>query len=244
MSGHSHAKTIAHAKNITDQKRGQMFSKMARLITIAIKDGGPNLESNSKLKVAIERAKSFNMPNDNIERAIKQATGGAEGKTLTEFSFDAYGPGGIAIIIEGITDNRNRVLSDLKQILSQHGGKLAQEGSVRWMFEKKGVILVVLDEQPENWKQKEALELKVMEANAEDFSWQENMMEIVTASQDLQSVKSFLEKEGIAIKSASVDWTEKEEVPVSDQDKDLAEKLFNALDENNDVQDFSSNIKN
>jgi len=142
MSGHSHAKTIKHQKNITDQKRGQMFSKMARVISVAVKEGGPNPETNTKLRAAVEEAKKINMPKENVERAIKQATGGAEGTNLEEVVFEAYGPEGTAVIIEGITDNKNRTLGEIKQTLSQNSGKLAGEGSVRWMFERKGCITI------------------------------------------------------------------------------------------------------
>lgn len=244
MSGHSHAKTIAHAKNITDQKRGQVFSKMVRLITIAVKEGGANPENNSKLKVAIERAKSFNTPNDNIERAIKQASGGAEGKELNEFIFDAYGPAGIAMIIEGITDNKNRALGEIKQILSQYGGKLAQEGSVRWMFQRMGTITVLPEEQSEHWQNKESLELKAIEAGAQDFAWQDKSLELYLPVDILQSTKTSLEKDGLKINSATADWLAKEEIEISPDDKEKAEKLFLALDENNDVQDIYSNLKN
>lgn len=243
MSGHSHAKTIAHEKNITDQKRGQVFSKMVRLIAIAVKDGGANPENNSKLKVAIERAKSLNTPNDNIERAIKQASGGAEGKDLNEFVFDAYGPAGIAIIIEGITDNKNRALGEIKQILSQYGGKLAQEGSVRWMFQRLGTIAILPKEQSENWQNKESLELKAIEAGAQDFAWRDEFLELYLPVDILQSAKSGLEKDGLKINSATADWLAKEEISITPEDKEKAKKLFLALDENADVQDVYSNLK-
>ncbi|MBI4359448.1 MAG: YebC/PmpR family DNA-binding transcriptional regulator [Candidatus Nealsonbacteria bacterium] len=243
MSGHSHAKTIAHQKAITDQKRGQIFSKMVRLITIAVREGGPNVETNYKLKVAIERARSFNTPNDNIERAIKQAGGGLEGKELNEFLFEAYGPGGIALIIEGITDNKNRTLGEIKQILAQYGGKLAQEGSVRWLFERKGVIALILENQEGDWKNKETLELKAIEAGAQDFVWRDDLLEIHVPVDNLHSTKASLEKEGAKIDSASADWVAKDEFPIAETDQNLAEKLFSALDENSDVQDTYSNLK-
>ena len=137
MSGHSHAKTIKHAKNITDQKRGQVFSKMAKVISLAAKEGGPNPETNNKLRVAMEQAKEFNLPKENIERAIKQAAGGNEGANLAEVIFEAYGPGGVAMVIEGITENKNRTLNEIKQILTQYNGKLVGEGGVQWMFDRK-----------------------------------------------------------------------------------------------------------
>ena len=244
MSGHSHAKTIAHQKSISDQKRGQIFSKMARLIAIAVRDGGPNVETNYRLKIALERAKNFNMPNDNIERAIKSASGGLEGKSLNEFIFEAYGPGGIALLIEGITDNKNRVLLEIKQILSQRNGKLAQEGSVRWMFERKGVIVVLLDNQPEQWKNKEALELRIIEAGAQNLIWRPgNFLEVHVPIDSIQSIKEDFEKEGIRTESSSADWVAKDEIPVEESDIKQVEKLLSDLDENNDVQDIYSNLK-
>lgn len=243
MSGHSHAKTIAHQKAITDQKRGNTFSKMARLIAIAVREGGANIETSSKLKAAIERAKSFNMPNDNIERAIKQALGGQEGKNLNEFIFDAYGPGGIAVLIEGITDNKNRTLGEVKLIVSQHGGKLAQEGSVRWMFERKGVIIINPPDQTSELQNKEALELAAIEAGAQDLVWKEETLEIYTVADNLQTTKDALEKQGLKIDSATIDWLAKEEVPMDEAVKTQAEKLFESLNESNDVQDVYSNLK-
>ncbi|TSC75936.1 MAG: hypothetical protein G01um101430_106 [Parcubacteria group bacterium Gr01-1014_30] len=137
MSGHSHAKTVKRIKEASDKKRGQIFSKMARLIQVAVKEGGPNPEANPKLKAVIETARTCNMPKENIERAILRGSGPVEGEKLEEVLFEAYGPGGVAIIIEGITDNKNRALGEVKRILAQHGGKLVGEGGVKWMFERK-----------------------------------------------------------------------------------------------------------
>lgn len=137
MSGHSHAKTIKRVKEASDQKRGQIFSKMARLIQVAVKEGGPNPETNPKLKAVIETARTCNMPKDNIERATLKGSGKLGGEKLEEVLFEAYGPGGVAMLIEGITDNKNRALSEVKQVLGRHGGKLVGEGGVKWMFERR-----------------------------------------------------------------------------------------------------------
>lgn len=242
MSGHSHAKNIAHVKSATDQKRGQTFSKMARLIAVAVRAGGSNIETNSKLKTAIERAKSLNMPNDNIERAVKSATGGADSGILNEIIFEAYGPGGIAMIIEGITDNKNRALGELKQIISRHGGKLAQEGSVRWMFERKGCITLRITNQSE-YTNKENLELLAIEAGAEDLYWYDDSLDVYTNAEDLEKVKKNLEEKGAKIDSASLDWKPKEMIVLKEKGKEAAQKLFEELDENNDIQDVYSNLK-
>ena len=244
MSGHSHAKKIRGQKTITDQKRGQIFSKMARVISIAVKEGGPTPETNNKLRVAIEQAKQFNLPKENIERAIKQATGNGEEANLEEVLCEAYGPGGIAIIIEGITDNKNRSLSEVKQILNQHGGKLVQEGAIKWMFEKKGCITVNIKNQKSNIKNKEDLELLAIGAEAEDFYWYDNNLDIYAGIKDLEKVKKNLEEKGVKIDSASLDWKPKEMIEVGEKEKESCQKLFEELDENYAVQNIYSNLKN
>jgi YebC/PmpR family DNA-binding regulatory protein len=243
MSGHSHARTIKHQKNITDQKRGQMFSKMARVISVAVKEGGPNPETNNKLKVAMEQAKQLNMPKDNIERAIKQATGGGEEANLKEVIFEAYGPGGIAIIIEGITDNKNRALGEIKQILNQNNGKLVGEGGVKWMFERKGCLIVDLKLQIENLQNREKLEMIAVEAGAEDLYWHDDVLDVYTKIEELEKVKKNLEEKGIKTESVSLDWVPKEEIALGEKQKESCQKLFEALDENEAVQEIYSNMK-
>ena len=243
MSGHSHSKKIKREKAITDQKRGQMFSKMARVIWLAVKEGGINPETNSKLKIAIEKAKGFNLPRENIERAIKQATGGGQEANLEEVLYEAYGPGGIAIIVEGITDNKNRTLGEVKQILSQNNGKLVGEGAVRWLFEKRGVITVIFASQPSSIKGKEELELAIIEAGAEDVRWYGDDLEVYTMPGNLEKVKKILEEKGIKIDSFSLDWVAKETVDLDEKQKEACQKLFEALDENEAVQEIYSNLK-
>ena len=243
MSGHSHAKTIKRTKEASDQKRGQIFSKMARVISVAVKEGGPNPETNNKLRVAIEKAKQLNLPKENIERAIKQATGGAEGANLEEVIFEAYGPGGIAIIIEGITDNKNRALGEIKQILTQNGGKLVGEGSVKWMFQRKGCIIVDLKLQSEDFKNKEKLELIAIEAGVLDICWHDETLDVYTNTEELDKVKKNLEEKGIKIDSASLDWVPKEEIALNKKTNETCQKLFEALDENEAVQEIYSNLK-
>lgn len=242
MSGHSHAKTIRREKNLTDQKRGKIFSKMARVISVAVKEGGPNPETNSKLRLAIEMAKQFNMPKDNVERAIKRGTGELAGEKLEEILFEAYGPGKIAIIIEGITDNKNRALGEIKQILSQNNGKLVKEGTIRWMFERKGCITLRITNQSEYTnKNKEKLELVAIEAGAEDIYWHNDDLDIYTGIEDLERVKKKLEEKGIKIESVSLDWVAKNQIKI--KEKEAAQKLFEALDENEAVQEIYSNLK-
>jgi len=245
MSGHSHSKTIKHQKAITDQKRGQMFSKLARLISVAVKEGGPNPETNSKLRLAFEMAKEINMPKDNVERAIKRGSGETVEEKLEEVLFEAYGPGGIAIIIEGITDNKNRTLGEIKQVLNQNNGKLVGEGSVKWMFERKGCLTINAQFLISNSqiKNKEELEMMVIEAGAEDIYWHEELLDVYTKIEDLEKIKKNLEERGIKIDSVSLDWVAKEEVSVDEKTKEACQKLFEALDENEAVQEIYSNMK-
>lgn len=243
MSGHSHAKTIKHQKGIADAKRSAAFSKMAKELEIAAKEGGDPV-FNSKLRMAIERAKGVNMPTDNIERAIKRGTGELEGGKLEEVSFEAYGPGGVAIIIDGITDNKNRTLGDVKQILNQNNGKMVAEGAVRWMFERKGAIVIDMKTQSENFKNRENLELAVIEAGADDVYWHEgDILDVYTKPEELEKVRKILEEKGIKAESASLDWVPKENVEVDQAAKESCQKLFDLLDENDSVQEIYSNLK-
>jgi len=244
MSGHSHSKKIKREKAITDQKRGQMFSKIARMISVAIKEGGSNPGTNQKLNVAMETAKKWNLPKENIERAIKKGSGEeSAGEKLEEVSFEAFGPGGVAIIIEGITDNKNRALGEIKQILNQNNGKLVGEGAVRWLFEKKGVISVDLNSQSSDFKNKEGIEMAAIDSGAQDFRWHDDDLEIYTKPEDLEKVRKVLEGKGVKIEGGSLDWVAKEEISADEKTKELCQKLFEALDENETVQEIYSNLK-
>ena len=194
MSGHSHFKTVAATKNANDAKKGKIFSKMARVITIAVKEKGPDVSSNIQLKAAIEKAKEFNMPKENIKRAVKKGTGELAGESLEEVSFEGFGPGGFALIMDGITDNKNRTLGEIKGILSQYQGKMAGEGAVRWMFERKGFMTISCDE-----KQKEELELLVIEAGADDVKHQNSVFEIYTKPKHLKKTKKIVEEKRLKI---------------------------------------------
>ena len=242
MSGHSHAKTIKHQKDIADAKRSAAFSKMAKELEIAAKGGGDPV-FNSKLRMAIERAKGVNMPTDNIERAIKRGTGELEGAKLEEVSFEAYGPGNVAIVIDGITDNKNRTLGEIKQILNQNNGKLVGEGAIRWMFNRKGVLIVDLKSQNENFKNKENMDLAVIEAGADDIYWHDDMLDVYTKPEDLEKVRKNLEEKGVKTESVSLDWVPKENMKIDESTKEACQKLFEALDENDSVQEIYSNLE-
>jgi YebC/PmpR family DNA-binding regulatory protein len=252
MSGHSHFRKIKHQKALTDAKRSQGFSKISREITVAAREGA-DPEFNSKLRLAIEKAKSMNMPTDNIERALKRGTEGLGEEKLDEILFEAYGPGGIAIIIEGITDNKNRSLNEIRQILQENGGKLVGEGAVKWMFERKACIIIEIKNQISlsrkqkfsgNLKiKKDELELLVIEAGAEDVYWHDDLLDVYTKIEDLEKVKKNLEERGIKIESTSLDWVAKEMIGLGEKDRVACQKLFETLDENDAVQEIYSNLK-
>ncbi len=234
MSGHSHWSSIKHAKGAADKKRGKLFSKLSKIISVAARKG-PDPDLNPTLRMAIEKAKKANMPNDSIEKAIKRGTGELEGENLEEFVFEAYGPAKSALIITGITSNRNRALNEVKTILNQHNAKMAEEGSVRWQFENKGIIVI----EPKQ-ESKENAELKAIDAGAQDLSWQGNILEVYTTPNNLDEVKKKLET-SFEIESATLGWVPKDEIEIKETES--IKKLFEALGENDDVQEVYSNIK-
>ena len=242
MAGHSHAKKVRKQKEADAKKRGQIFSKMARLIEIAVRQGGPNPETNAKLRMAIDLAKSYNVPSENIERAIKRAAGQTEAQKLEEVCFEILGPNGIAIIVEGITDNKNRALNEIRQILHKYHSKLAGEGSLKWKFERKGCVTVDLKAQDQKIT-KDDLELMAIEGGAEDIYWHDDELDIYTKIENLEKIKNFLKERGIKIESATLDWVPKERVELDEKQKENLIKLFQDLDSTETVQDIYSEAK-
>ena len=220
-----------------DKKKGKVFSTMAKMIAIAARNGGDPI-MNPGLRLAIEKAKSVNMPNDNIERAIKKGTGEDKEGQLEEVLYEAFGPNGIPLIIEAITDNKNRTLSELRHILLQYNGRMGEAGSVKWMFGQKGVIELGLDN-----KNKEELELIAIDSGAEDIKWRDDILEVYTKPENLESTKKNLEKSGMKIEDVSLDWVPKDEIKIDDESlKKQLGNLFEALDENEDVKEIYSNV--
>ncbi|OGZ17810.1 MAG: transcriptional regulator [Candidatus Nealsonbacteria bacterium RBG_13_36_15] len=242
MSGHSHWHSIKYQKGVADAKKSKVFSKITGQIMVTAKEGGGDPNKNSKLRLAIDQAKAINMPSDNIERAIKRGVGDLGGTKLEPVIFEAYGPGGIALIVEGITDNKNRTVSEIKQILGQNNGKFAETGSVKWLFERKGVISLRTTNKYES-ASREELELKLIEAGVEDFHWHNNTIDVYTKAEDLERAKKNLEDQEIKIESASLDWVAKEGIQIKEKDREAAQKLFDALDELEAVQEIYSNLK-
>jgi len=241
MSGHSKWSQIKHKKALTDAKKGKIFSKIVRQISIAARGKGGDPESNPNLRMLIEKARSFNMPQDNIERAVKKGTGELAGQKFEDFTLEAFGPGNVALIIEGTTDNKNRTVSEIKFLLSQYGGKLANIGSVLWLFERCGTIII---KKPAN-ADKETLELTAIDAGAQDFNWvDEENIEIDTKPEELEQVKKGLAEQNFLVSAGSLDWKPKNEIVVSEpKTKEQIESLLEALDENDDINEIYSNIK-
>ncbi|MGH7239791.1 MAG: YebC/PmpR family DNA-binding transcriptional regulator [Candidatus Saccharimonadales bacterium] len=239
MSGHSHFKTVKATKDANDAKKGKIFSKFARLIALAAKQKGGDPSTNLTLKAAIEQARTFNMPKENIERAIKKGTGELQGEQLEEILIEGFGPGGIALILEGITDNKNRTIGEVRNILSKYEGKMASEGAVSWMFSRRGVIEVETPAEAD----RESLELTAIESGAQDVQWNGQMLEIYTEPEQLETVKKALEEKNILAASANLSWIPKEEISPTDRERELTKKLSEAIDENDDIQDIYSNLK-
>ncbi len=236
MSGHSKWAQIKRQKGVADARRGQLFTKLAREITVAVRQGGPNPESNFRLRLAVQKARDHNMPLENIERAIKRGTGGGESAALTEVRFEGYGPSGIAVMVEALTDNRNRTVQDVRRLFTRHGGSLGETGCVSWLFDSKGVITV-----ESNASDAEEIALRAIDAGAEDVRTEKGYVEIYTQPQDLEKVRKALEEKNHVI-SAEVSLTPKTTVLL---DETRALQALNFLDELeglDDVQRVYSNI--
>jgi YebC/PmpR family DNA-binding regulatory protein len=237
MSGHSKWSSIKHKKGKEDAKRGKLFSKLGRYITVAAKEGGGDTTMNAALANAVEKAKDANMPADNIDRAIKKGTGEIAGVAYEHIVYEGYGPGGVALLVDVMTDNKNRTAADMRFAFTKHSGKLAGSGSVAWMFERKGVTLVSSDESDED-----TLLLLVADAGAEDVVSEDDHFEIISDASDLENVKAALEGEGIAYQSADITMRPKETVKVEENDARKLIKLMDALEELDDVNDVYSNF--
>ena len=251
MSGHSKWSKIKRQKGVADVKKGKIFSQFSKAITLAAKDGGGDVSMNPTLKLAIEKAKQANMPADNIDKATKKGTGELEGGTIEKVLYEVYGPGGIAIIIEGTTDNTNRTVAEIKHILSRNNGRLGEAGSVKWMFDCFGYLEI---DKKELSIDDEELEMAIINAGAEDFDsltpsnspllGGEKVVIIYTKPADIYKVKENLEKNNIKIGETGFEWKAKDKIKVDDEkiNKQI-EKLFEALDEQEDVEEVFSNLE-
>lgn len=235
MSGHSKWAQIHRQKGVADAKRGAIFTRLGNAITIAAKAGGGGPETNFKLRLAIDQAKAANMPKDNIERAIKRGTGELAGGKIETITYEGFGPAGVAVMIEGVTDNRNRTSASIKHLFSKFGGNLGGPNTVSWMFEQKGVLRVssVDDE----------LELELIDSGVQDIARDADGATIYTAPTDLQRIKEFLEQKNIASQYAEIEQVPKEEKPLSAVEAEQLEKFIAALEEDEDVNTYYTNAK-
>ena len=230
MSGHSKWATIKRAKGAKDAARGKLFGRLIKEITIAARDGGGDPDGNPRLRLAIDKAKGANMPNDNITRAIKRGTGEIEGVTYEEIGYEGYGPGGVAFLIEAITDNKNRTVAEIRHIFSKNNGNLAENGSVSWKFDRKGVISI-----PMNYEEEELM-LIAIEAGAEDMRTEDDHFEIVAQPTEFEIVKKALQDGGIEISEAEVQMIPQNTLKVEGKDAEGVLRLLEALEEHDDVQ--------
>jgi YebC/PmpR family DNA-binding regulatory protein len=238
MSGHSKWSTIKRKKGAADAKRGALFGKLSRAITVAAREGGGDADMNPALHLAVQRAKEANMPNDNIQRAIDKGTGaGADAATIERITYEGYAPGGVAVLVEVLTDNRNRAASDVRYVFSKNGGKLGTSGSVSYLFERKGVILVPRNEVDED----ELIEL-VLEAGAEDVEPMESDYRVVTAPEDFATVRESLKEAGIAFENAEITMQPQNSVDLDAATAKQTLRLIDALEENDDVQEVYANF--
>ena len=237
MSGHSKWASIKHKKGAADAKRGKAFSRLNKEITVAARLGGGDPGGNPRLRSAIQAAKAENMPKDNIERAIKKGTGELEGASYEECNYEAYGPGGVAIMIDCLTDNKNRTVAEVKHLFERHGGNLGEPGCVSWIFEKKGLIVF----ERESVEEERLLEL-ALEAGAEDIKEEETQFEILTDPSDFESVKKAFDAEGLPYTVAEVSMIPQNTVSLEGRDAERMLNLIETLEEHDDINHVYANF--
>lgn len=227
MSGHNKWSSIKHKKGAADAKRGKIFTKLIKEITVAAKEGGGSIEMNARLRAAVSSAKSSNMPMSNIEKAIKRGTGELEGVNYEEATYEGYGQGGVAIMVDTLSDNKKRTVAEIRHIFSKYGGSMAESGSVAWNFESKGLIEVKTDEDEDSFM------LAALEAGAEDVIAEKNHFEVYTSASDLHKVMAVLENNGYNVEKAELTRVPKNSIKADD----VAEKLFNLIEKLEDCDD-------
>jgi YebC/PmpR family DNA-binding regulatory protein len=237
MSGHSKWSTIKRQKGVADARRGQIFTKLAREIIVAVREGGDNPEGNFRLRLVIQKARDNNMPLDNIERAIKRGSGHAEGAALVEMTLEGYGPSGVAILVQALSDNRNRTLQEVRNIFTRNGGNLGEAGCVAWLFNSRGVITVETDD-----KDAEELALEAIDAGADDVKIEKDYIDIYTKPTELEKVREALEAKNITVASAELSMIPKSTIDMEEKAALQTLKLLDKLEELDEVQNVSSNV--
>lgn len=236
MSGHSKWHSIKHQKGVTDARRGQLFTKLTREIIVAVREGGSNPDANFRLRLAVQKARDSNMPMDNIERSIKKGSGELGGMTLSELVLEGYGPSGTAILVEALSDNRNRTIQDVRSTFSRHGGSLGENGCVSWIFDARGLLTVRTD-----GIDADDLAMNAIDAGADDVKVESGYVEIYTMPEDLETVRLALETKDIPIASAELFQVPKTMVQLDDKAAMQTMKLLEKLEELDEVQRVSSN---
>ncbi len=239
MSGHSKWSKIQHKKGAADTKRGNLFTKLGKAVTVAAQQGGGDPEMNFSLRLAIDRAKAANMPKDNIDRAVKKGTGELkDGVALQEVVYEGFGPGGVAVLVEVVTDNTNRVVSEVKHLFNKYGGSMGGPGSVQWQFIQKGVIRFTPDKKIGDW---ESAQLELMDAGVGDIEESEEGVELISSKDSFMKVLEAVKNLGIEPDDSGLEWVAKESVEITEDAATKVEGLYNALDELDDVKDIYTN---
>ncbi len=241
MSGHSKWATIKRKKAATDSARGRLFTRLGKEIAIAAREGGGSIDGNPRLRLAIQTAKDANMPSDNIKRALQRGTGELPGVTYEEITYEAFGPGGVAILVEIVTDNNNRTVSELRHIFSRNNGNLGQHGSVAWMFGKKGIIVIPRTGKGKSLAEDDVMSI-VLEAGAEDLQSDADSFTVITDPQTFDAVRKALEDKGIPFETARLQMVPQNQVKVTGKEAEQLLKLMEALEEHDDVQNLNSNF--
>lgn len=237
MSGHSKWSTIKRKKGATDAKKGRLFTKIARELTVAARQGGGDPDVNFRLRLVIDKARQANMPKDSIERAIKRGTGEVKGEAFEEIRYEVYGPHGVALLLDTLTDNRKRAVADIRRLLTRSGGSLGETGSVTWLFNQKGLIIIEAD-----GGEAEGFALQAIDAGADDVRIANGLVEIYTQPEDFQKVKETLEREGVPFSSAEITMVPKTLMQLGEKETIQMMHLVEALEDLEDVQQVYSNL--
>lgn len=239
MAGHSKWANIKHRKGRADAQRGKVFTKIAKEIMVAVKQGGGDPEANFKLKLAIQKARVNNMPNDNIKRAVQRGSGELEGENYEEVVYEGYGPGGAAVFLEILTDNRNRTAPEIRHIFSKNGGSLGEAGCVAWMFDRRGLLVIEKTDEVDE----EEIMLEALEAGAIDVKIEEDSIEIITVPEDFEEVKNTLSDRGYNFVMEEVTRIPQNTIKIEGKDAETMEKLLDIFEDHGDVQNVYSNFK-
>jgi len=237
LAGHSHWASIKHKKGAADAKKGKVFSKVARMITVAARRGGADPDMNPKLQLAISKARSVNMPKENIERAIQKGTGVGGGAELFECMYEGYGPHGIALMVEILTDNKNRTVPEIRKIFERYGGNMGESGCVSWMFEKKGLIIV-----NDNQLNEDEFMMLVLDAGAEDLQKVGDVFQVICPQANLDMVKKAIESKNIKVETSEVSWLPKSNIDLNETTGRKVLGIMDALEDHDDVQNVYSNF--